>query len=212
MQDSFYGWPASGQIGSGLVLGDVDRDLSQSHSQSIQMEADTGSWLMMDLLLHGLSSSSHSVVQHETRREMTMLVVVEFFAVRLCCVYVCGSGSFWAGKPLDRRCGRHVLVDVVVSTVKAMEDEGWHQRSGYGCYSRTFPACTPPDSLEGIISTMSATVLQMEQSRAESSPSTMLIEFFLHAYCPVLIFCFRPRRYGCIRGREGSQQLLLAIH
>jgi len=170
---------------------------------------------MMNLLPHGLSSSSQSVVRRETtrrdeRRQCQWLKSV--LVACLCCVYVCRSGSFWAGKPLDRRCGRHVLVDVVVSTVKAMEDEGWHQRSGYGCYSRTFPACTPPDSLEGIISTMSATVLQMEQSRAESSPSTMLIEFFLHAYCPVLIFCFRPRRYGCIRGREGSQQLLLAIH
>jgi len=106
----------------------------------------------------------------------------------------------------------HVLVDVVVSAVDAMEDEGCRQRSGYRCYSRTFPACTPPDSLEGIISTMSATVLQMEQSKAESSLSTMLIEFFLHAYCPVLIFCSRPSRYGCIRVRGGSQQLLRATH
>jgi len=49
----------------------------------------------------------------------------------------------------------------------------------------TFHTCTPPASLEGIISTMTVTMLHTEQIRVESSPSTMLIELsFLHSVCP----------------------------
>ena len=48
-----------------------------------------------------------------------------------------------------------------------------------------FSACTPPDLLEGIISTMTVTMLHTEQIRVESSPSTMSIELsFLHTVCP----------------------------
>jgi len=65
-----------------------------------------------------------------------------------------------------------------------MEDEGWAPAKWIWTLFVGLSLFVLFDSLEGIISTMAATMLHTEQIRAESSPSTMLIELsFLHAVC-----------------------------
>jgi len=109
MQDSFYGWPASGQVGPG-------NGRCGQGSQSVSFPEHTNGSRHRQLANDGLISPRIIIVLAvrcltcggEMRRATTMSVdVVRCFY----CVYVCRSGSFWAGITSDRRCGLPVLGD-----------------------------------------------------------------------------------------------------